>query len=76
MGRSQEVHPIKVLLYIIMKCKLVSIPSGSRSVGLHFVHVLTNKWSGCFLLILPNLCTYLEEKFHFDLTLKPARIIF
>lgn len=64
------------LLYIIMKCKLVSIPSGTGSFSLHFECLLTNKWAGYFLLMLPNLCTYLQEKFHFDLTFIQAKIIF
>lgn len=63
------------LLYIIMKCKLDSIPSGTGSFSLHFECLLTNKWTGYFLLMLPNLCTYLEEKFHFDLTCIQAKII-
>lgn len=64
------------LLYIIMKCKLVSIPSGTGSFSLHFECLLTNKWTSYFLLMLPNLCTYLEEKFHFDLTFIQTKIIF
>jgi len=61
------------LLCIIMKCKVVSFPSDIGSFSLHFECLLTNKWTGYFLLAQSNLCTYLEEKFHFDLTFTQLR---